>query len=145
VIVKKRPPHLGSVRLILVFLLIAINLACEKRADRVAEMDVYFEWNSKGTSVYQNPEIHLSAIPETTDRFTVKLVDLDMKSFHHGGGEFTYTGSLVIPTGELEGDYQGPQAPPNKPHRYEISVKALDTSGKVVGEGRYTRQYPEGN
>ena len=78
-------------------------------------MEHSFQWNPSGTSIYKNPEIRLSTVPESTHRFSVKLVDLDMKSYNHGGGTYDYEGSPVIPAGKIDGDFQGPQAPTKQP------------------------------
>ncbi len=136
-------PFRRMVWLALIILFLVVAPACEKRADVVAVMDVFFQWNPSGTSIHKSPEIRLSNIPESTHRFSVQLVDLDIKSFNHGGGTYPYNGSPIIPLGELDGDYQGPQAPPISPHRYEITVKALDAAGTVIGEGRKIRNFPE--
>lgn len=128
--------------LILLILVIVIVTACEKRAEEVSDMGVSFKWNPPKTQ-YQNPEIHLTGIPEATHRFLVKLVDLDLKTYNHGGGYYLHNGFSVIPPGELDGDYQGPSPPPGIVHQYQITVKALNADDVVIGEGRYTRQYPE--
>lgn len=131
------------ISLVLLILVIVVVAACEKRSKDIAEMGVFFEWNPPETRRNQNPEIHLTGVPETTHRFLVELVDLDMKPFNHGGGTYIYNGSLVIPAGELDGYYQGPSPPPGVVHQYQFTVKALNADGVVIGEGRHTRQYPE--
>lgn len=129
--------------LILVIFYIMVIAACEKRSKDVADMGVSFEWNPPEAPLDKSPEIHLTGVPETTHRFLVELVDLDLKPYNHGGGYYSYNGSLVIPVGELDGYYQGPSPPPGVVHKYQFTVKALDAAGVVIGEGRHTRQYPE--
>lgn len=131
--------------LALLMLFLTVVSACEKRADTASEMGVDFKWNPRGTSLDQSPEIRMTKVPEATQRFSVELVDLDMKIYDHGGGTYTYNGLPVIPAGGLEGNYQGPHPPPGVVHNYEITVKALDASGMVIAEGRATRQHPEGD
>lgn len=131
------------ISLVLLILFIVVVAACEKRSKDVAEMGVSFEWNPPETRRNQNPEIHLTGVPEATHRFSVELVDLDLKTFNHGGGNYPYTGSSIIPAGELDGFYQGPSPPPGIFHQYQFTVKALNADGVVIGEGKHTRQYPE--
>jgi len=132
--------YISTVILILFIIMVA---ACEKRSKDVADVGVSFEWNLPEAPLDQNPEIHLTGVPEATHRFLVELVDLDLKPYNHGGGYYPYNGSLVIPAGELDGYYQGPSPPPGVVHQYQFTVKALDAAGVVIGEGRHTRQYPE--
>jgi len=129
--------------LALLILTLAFISACEKRADSISEMGVSFQWNPAGTALDLNPEIRLSNVPPATHSFSVELVDLDMKIYDHGSGVYAFDGSPVIPAGGLDGDYQGPHPPPGVIHRYEITVKALDAAGTVIGEGCGIRQYPE--
>jgi len=58
----------------------------------------------------------------------VSLTDRDVPSFNHGGGTVQYQGSNIIPVGAHLWMDTG----------YTIKVKAIDTSGAVVGSGEKT-------
>jgi phosphatidylethanolamine-binding protein (PEBP) family uncharacterized protein len=129
--------------LILMILFLPVVAGCGKQTDTMSVMAVSFQWNPPGTPLDQSPEITISEVPQGTHRFFVELVDLDMKVYDHGGGTYAYNGSPVIPAGGLDGDYVGPHPPPGVVHRYEVTVKALDDSGVVIGEGRSVLKYPK--
>ena len=89
-----------------------------------------------------SPSIKVSNIPKGTAFFKVKMTDLDMTSFDHGGGIVSYIGGDVIPEGALKG-YRGPEPPSGSVHRYEIVVQALSSDKSLIlGEGKLTKRYP---
>lgn len=87
----------------------------------------------------QSPPISLAKVPRGTTQLDLKMVDLDMPSFNHGGGVVAYTGQTSIGAGEAFGffsSYRGPCPPPGTSHRYEWTIKALDASGKTLGTAK---------
>ena len=105
-------------------------------------LDVVFEWTEKDRGSTHNPEIRVSGIPEGTTRFYIELIDLNNPGFSHGGGFIDYDGSGIIRRGSIEGQYGGPNPPPPIVHSYEITVKAMDTQGTIVGVGKRVNRFP---
>ena len=105
-------------------------------------MGVEFEWQAIDFGSKENPEISLTNVPEGAKRFDVSLVDLDLKTYDHGGGSVENDGSNTIGRGSINGNYNGP-APwlPDMIHDYEITVKAYDQNGKVIGVGKSVRKF----
>ena len=105
-------------------------------------LGVSFTWTGTAACSSTPPAFTVTNIPRGTKRLDFHLVDLDKLDYEHGGGQLTYTGSGKIPSGAFHGSYNGP-CPPNGPHTYRWTVKALDESGgKVLAEGSATRQFP---
>jgi len=67
------------------------------------------------------------------------LVDLNVPSFSHGGGQVPYGGSGNVPAGSF--NYRGPCPPMGSTHRYEFTVNALDGGGRIIARGRSTRPF----
>ena len=100
-------------------------------------MNIDFEWQQMDKGSQENPEIRLTGVPEDTKRFLVKLVDLNVKGFDHGSGFVDNDGSGIIARGATKGTYNGPDPPfPDMKHNYEITVKAYDENGNVIGIGK---------
>lgn len=105
-------------------------------------MTVAFEWQQIDKGSQENPEIRLTGVPEGTKRFLVSLVDLNLKGFDHGSGYVDNDGSGIIARGALKGSYNGPDPPfLDMRHNYEISVKALDEKGNVIGFGKNAKVF----
>ena len=105
-------------------------------------MDVDFEWQQIDKGAQDNPEIRLTGVPPGTTRFLVSLVDLNLEGFDHGSGFADNDGTGIIARGAVKGSYNGPDPPfPSVKHTYEITVKAYDANGRVIGIGRNARQF----
>jgi len=127
-------------------LLAAIFSGCSSEAvspDAVV-LAVAFEWTQKDRGSTENPEIRVSGIPEGTKRLFVELIDIDNPGFSHGGGFVAHDGSGIIRRGSIEGHYGGPNPPPPIIHSYEITVKAMDMNGTIVGIGKMANAFPPG-
>ena len=101
------------------------------------DLTVEWEWKSGHKCYYKSPQINLTGVPDSTVKFSVKMVDLDMTSFNHGGGKVDNDGSGVIREGALS-YYKGP-CPPAGGHQYEITVNAMDASGSMIAKGKAVR------
>jgi phosphatidylethanolamine-binding protein (PEBP) family uncharacterized protein len=111
--------------------------ACTNDYENAAVIGVNFEWQQIDKGAQENPEIHLTGVPQGTKRFLVSLVDLNLKGFDHGSGYAYNDGSGIIPRGAVNGSYNGPDPPfPSVKHSYEITVKALDENDAVIGVGK---------
>jgi hypothetical protein len=81
-------------------------------------------------------------VPEGTKRFLVSLVDLNLNGFDHGSGFVDNDGSGIIARGATKGSYGGPDPPfPNMRHTYEITVRAYDETGAVIGIGKNAKVF----
>ena len=116
--------------------------SCGERYPDAVDMGVDYSWRSTQDAGAISPLINLTSVPDATKRFRVELVDLDMTMASHGYGLVAYNGKPVIETGAVKDSYVGPRPPPGQTHRYEITVKALDESGEVIGIGQQVKQYP---
>lgn len=119
-----------------------ILFSCTNEYKNAAVIGVDFEWKQIDKGSQDNPEIRLTDVPEDTKRFLVSLVDLNLKGFDHGSGFVDNDGSSLIARGAVKGSYNGPDPPfPNMNHSYEITVKALDEKGTVIGLGKNAKVF----
>lgn len=112
---------------------------CQSVPQDAAHLDVGFHFSPSNRCSSINPPITVSGAPAKTTKYAVHMTDLDKPDYNHGGGTVVASGN-TIPSGALKG-YKGP-CPPAGPHRYEISVKALDATGAVVGYGKSSQRFP---
>ncbi len=87
------------------------------------------------------PAFALAKVPPKTAKLVFKMVDLDMPSFPHGGGESVFAGKTSLAQGEafkagMFASYQGPCPPRGTKHRYEWTVNAVDADGKVLATAK---------
>ena len=90
-----------------------------------------------------SPEFNISGVPAGTVKLDLHMMDLMAPSYHHGGGVVAYTGQKQIPCGALNSTFEGPNPPAPQIHTYRWTIKALDASGKVLGETTAERKFPE--
>ena len=112
--------------------------ACSEIPEDAAELGVDFTFQERHRCSETSPAIRVSGAPESTVGYRVKLVDLDVPSFNHGGGEVSQSSGRIRP-GALE-SYIGP-CPPIGTHTYEFRVSALDADGRIVGYGTATQEF----
>ncbi len=86
------------------------------------------------------PAFTFARVPAGTAKLSFRMVDLNLPSFQHGGGEAAFSGRTSFGQGEAFGgmfsSYRGPCPPPTATHRYEWTVQALDAGGKVLGTAK---------
>jgi len=124
-------------------LLLPFLNACTGDNPDAGKMGVDFQWQQKDQGSTDNPEIRLTGVPPGTTQFFVKLVDLDLPGFDHGGGFAANDGSGVIARGAARGNYNGPDPPwPKLGHTYEITVKAYDAQKNLLGIGKKALAFP---
>jgi phosphatidylethanolamine-binding protein (PEBP) family uncharacterized protein len=91
------------------------------------------------------PAFSFSKVPAGTAKLAFKMVDLNLPSYPHGGGEVAFSGKASFGQGEAFGgafsSYRGPCPPPTETHRYEWTVQALDAGGKVLGTAKAVLPY----
>lgn len=117
--------------------------SCTNQSKDAAVMGVDFEWQPIDYDSDENPEIQLTGVPDGTVRFLVSLIDLDLKTYDHGSGFVDNDQSGTIGRGTVKGAYKGP-APwlPGMIHTYEITVRAYDEKGRVIGIGKNAKKFP---
>lgn len=106
-----------------------------------ARMEVAFSWEGIQACAHESPEIQVSNVPDSTAELRVKLKNVTVPEWNHGGGSVAYGGSGVIPTGALDIGYNGP-CPPDGRHKYEFSVMAVDGEGAIIGFGKARQSFP---
>lgn len=104
----------------------------------LAQISVEFVWDTKnlGTS----PEMTLKNVPQGTVYFKVRMFDLDNR-YPHGDEKIKNDNSNIIKPGAID-PYQEP-APMYGSPRYEVTIKAFNQEGKIIGIGKKMRRYPE--
>lgn len=128
--------------------LLLLTVGCAKNQNKIeipkdaAEMVVTFSWEGIAACAHDSPEIRVADIPEGSAELQVKLTDLSLPDWNHGGGSVTPDGSGIIPAGALDAGYNGPCPPPGTRHKYEFSVMAMDDQGVIIGFGRSRQKFP---
>ena len=123
-------------------LVVIVYCSCADDSEDAAAMGVDFDWQQIDKGSTDNPDILLTGVPPGTQRFLVSLVDLNLKGFDHGSGYVDNDGTGIIGRGTVKGSYNGPDPPyPSVKHTYEITVKALDEKGAVIGIGKNAKQF----
>lgn len=95
---------------------------------------VDWDWKRRHQCSSTSPGIEVAGIPADAKSLSITLVDLDARSFDHGGGFVAHDGSqkVSIPEGALK-NYKGP-CPPNFNsfgHDYEFTIRAIAADGKT--------------
>jgi phosphatidylethanolamine-binding protein (PEBP) family uncharacterized protein len=116
-----------------------ISLAMASAAS-AAGMKVSFDWGpTQKCFDSKSPPIKLSGVPEGTVKLDIRMVDLNVVDFVHGGGKVVYSGQNTLPYGAFT--YRGP-CPPTGRHKYRFTVKAFDAKGKVLAKAAADRMFP---
>ena len=104
------------------------------------QLQIDFSWAQTQRCTSESPEIHVSNVPNGTVRFEVVLQDLDVPTYHHGGGTVVAGPKADISAGALN-DYNGP-CPSSGSHTYRVTVNALGTSGNKIVTGSKSAPFP---
>ena len=126
---------------------IILIAGCANNPDKIkiprdaAEMTVEFSWEGIAACTHDSPELRVSAVPDATADLRVRLKDISLPEWNHGGGQVKHDGSGVIPAGALKLGYNGPCQPSGR-HKYEFSVMAVDADGVIVGFGKARQSFP---
>ena len=86
-----------------------------------------------------SPSVALTDVPQGTVRLQFAMTDLNVPSFHHGGGTVAYRGQPPVPCGA----FTGPSPPPGQVHTYQFRIKALGPNGAVLATTTARRKFPE--
>lgn len=105
-----------------------------------AAMQVSFDWGPTMKCFDpKSPPIEVSGVPQGTVKLDIRMIDLDMPSYPHGGATVAWSGQSSLPYGAFR--YRGP-CPPS-PHTYEFTVKALDAGGRTLATATARKRFPQ--
>ena len=90
-----------------------------------------------------SPSFALTDVPQGAARLQFAMTDLNVPSFHHGGGTVAYSGQAAVPCGAFSSGFTGPSPPAGQVHTYQFTVKALGPSGAVLATTTTRRKFPE--
>jgi hypothetical protein len=90
-----------------------------------------------------SPGFALKDVPAGTAKLQFAMTDLNLPSFHHGGGSIAYAGQTSVPCGAFSSGFTGPSPPPGQVHTYQFSIKALAANGAVLATTTARRKFPE--
>jgi phosphatidylethanolamine-binding protein (PEBP) family uncharacterized protein len=90
-----------------------------------------------------SPRFALTDVPAGTAKVQFHMTDLNVPSFHHGGGTVAYSGQNAVPCGAFSPGFTGPSPPPGQIHTYEFVIKALGGNGAVLATTTARRKFPE--
>jgi phosphatidylethanolamine-binding protein (PEBP) family uncharacterized protein len=90
-----------------------------------------------------SPRFALSDVPAGTAKLQFLMTDLNVPSFHHGGGTIGYAGQATVPCGAFASGFTPPSPPPGQVHTYQFTIKALGNNGAVLATAAARRKFPE--
>jgi phosphatidylethanolamine-binding protein (PEBP) family uncharacterized protein len=90
-----------------------------------------------------SPSFTLADVPAGTTALRFAMTDLNVPSFHHGGGQIAYGGETTVPCGAFASGFTGPSPPPGQVHTYEFTIRALGRGGAVLATTTARRKFPE--
>jgi phosphatidylethanolamine-binding protein (PEBP) family uncharacterized protein len=90
-----------------------------------------------------SPSFALTDVPQGTARLQFAMTDLNVPSFHHGGGTVAYRGQPAVPCGAFSSGFTGPSPPSGQVHTYQFSITALGPNGAVLATTTTRRKFPE--
>jgi hypothetical protein len=91
-------------------------------------------------NIVENPFFMITDAPPHTEIILFKMVDEDVPTYKHGGGEVKYHGENMIKPGAFT--YKSP-CPPNGPHTYTWTAYALDKNRRVLATAQSAVRYPQ--
>jgi phosphatidylethanolamine-binding protein (PEBP) family uncharacterized protein len=132
----KHLPLTGAALIALALLVVPLMPGGAAAAGRLT---VSFAWSTRHECSSTPPAFRIGGIPKGTRYLRFTMTDLDVPTYHHGGGTIAYKGSGRIPEGAFR--YTGP-CPPSGRHSYEFLVEALDANRRVLAKGTAVRKFP---
>ncbi len=85
-----------------------------------------------------NPAFTLKGIPTGTTQVQIRLKDLNVPGYNHGGSKVKMTADGTIPEGTFK--YKSP-CPPSGSHTYEWTATAKKGS-KTLAKAKASKKYP---
>jgi len=97
-----------------------------------------FRWCGAGS-----PSFTLNDVPPETATLQFAMTDLNVPSFHHGGGKVAYHGQAEVPCGAFSSGFVGPSPPAGQVHTYQFTIRALAANGAALATATARRKFPE--
>jgi len=97
-----------------------------------------FNWCGAGS-----PSFTLADVPPGTATLQFAMTDLNVPSFHHGGGKVAHHGQAEVPCGAFSAGFFGPSPPAGQVHTYQFTIKALAANGAALATATARRKFPE--
>ncbi|MGQ7793948.1 phospholipid-binding protein [Faunimonas sp. B44] len=120
-------------------LLALVVLAATSPSNAAAAMQASFDWGpTKSCFDSNSPPISLSGVPKGTAALDIRMKDLNVPGYPHGGGRVAYTGQKQLAYGAFR--YKGPCPP--EPHIYEFTIRALDAGGRELASAKARKRFP---
>lgn len=120
--------------------LMAIAFLLASGSAAMADMNVSFDWGpTKKCFDSKSPPISLSDVPAGTKALDIRMKDMDVPDYNHGGGKVDFSGQKSLAYGAFS--YTGP-CPPSGKHKYRFTVKALDSGGKTLATATADKMFP---
>lgn len=111
-------------------------------AAQAQDFEIAFSWDGIERCSSTLPDIAVTNVPEGTEHFVVKMVDLDFTSYNHGGGVAPYAGDELISEADyIATNYRGP-CPPGVTHTYEFTVEAQGSGGSALATASAKADFP---
>ena len=134
---------MSKCKVLMIFsLIVFMGCSMAKMSPDAVKFAIDFSWEGVKKCSKSSPEIRINTIPAGTEYFEVKLKDIDVPNWNHGGGRVDNDGSGIIPAGVLTDHYNGPCPPPNIPHSYQFIVRAFNAEDVIIGVGKAMKKYP---
>lgn len=119
--------------------ILGVIVAALASSASAADMKVSFDWGpTKKCFDSKSPPMKLSGVPKGTVRLDIRMKDMNVPDYSHGGGKTDYKGDSLA-YGAVR--YRGP-CPPTGKHKYRFTVKALDAKGKALATATADRMFP---
>jgi len=109
----------------------------------VLTMSAAFAFSASFAWCSGSPSFALTDVPPGTARLQFAMTDLNVPSFHHGGGTVVYREQPAVRCGAFSSGFTGPSPPPGQVHTYQFSIKALGPNGAVLATTTARRKFPE--
>jgi phosphatidylethanolamine-binding protein (PEBP) family uncharacterized protein len=117
------------------------TLALASSASGAAAFSAKFTWCPG------SPRFELADVPAATAKLSFAMTDLNVPTFHHGGGTVPYAGATysapVVPCGSFAVNFIGPSPPAGQVHTYRFTIKALGADGAVLATTTARRKFPD--
>jgi len=99
-------------------------LALGASASGALAFSASFNWCGAGS-----PSFRLADVPPETATLQFAMTDLNVPSFHHGGGTVAYHGQSEVPCGAFSSGFVGPSPPAGQVHTYVFTIKCVHHQG----------------
>ena len=79
-----------------------------------------------------SPSFALTDVPRDTAKLQFAMTDLNVPSFHHGGGTVAYRGQPAVPCGAFSSGFTNPSPPPGQVHMEQVDAHRASCHTRVA-------------